>query len=373
MLAQLKAPESTTATNSLLPNTALPNLPVPAIAPPTSLPIDGLGDGLSLARLATELPPTADGKLLPLSGNGLPQPEPALAPQPQQAAKPDQPEAAVDLAAALEVNPTTAPVPIDPALPAAGVNASSTNVTSNAPSLPQVNLTASNTPNSTATPVNTPAVATEAGTSSGDQSAEYTFTERQQAELATKLSRADNETLRQEVVRSDATRTAATEFARVEPSAHTSPLNMARPAMEAPAPQSGLLNLPADRAQWSEPLAERIAWMLQKGGNTAELRLNPPHLGRIEVQFTLNGDQASIVMTTASAEVRDALQQSLPRLENLLQQSGLQLTDSQVAQQEGQTPEDQGFDTPAGDNAENNGEPHPGSTPIALGLIDTYA
>jgi flagellar hook-length control protein FliK len=223
-----------------------------------------------------------------------------------------------------------------------------------------------------------PTAPSDPGVSTGDQSGEFTFTERQQAELAARLSReqagdAERQVESQQGASVDTGKSAALEFSRQEPNTLTLPLNAPRPGMlEAPTAQNLTLSLPADKANWAEPLADRIAMMIQKGGNTAELRLNPPHLGRLEVQFTVNGDQASIVVSTASAEIRDALQQSLPRLEALLQNSGLQLADSQITDQQPRHADDlaheQQFD--AGEDVVESNE---NRSRVASGLIDTYA
>lgn len=377
MLAQLQPPAGAQPLNPLAPPNALIDASTLPRSPPapeisTALPTDmtAVTGGLTLL-IAT------DGNPLPLPGNPLPLPQSATAPQ---SATPALTEA--DGGALETADPAHPPAPIAPAsveLLAASTLAETLSATASLPGKvaaaggPQT-TTGQNglQPNTAATL--TPAVTADPGASGADQSGEFTFTERQQAELAAKLSREQHaEGARQESSKADTGKAAALEFSRIEPNPHMLPLNAARPGgLEAPTPQGLGLTLPADKASWAEPLAERIALMIQKGGNSAELRLNPPHLGRIEVQFTVNGDQASIVLTTASADIRDALQQSLPRLEALLQNSGLQLADSHITDQQSRHA-DESTPQPPFSPVEDGGEPAPISAPIVVGLIDTYA
>ena len=153
------------------------------------------------------------------------------------------------------------------------------------------------------------------------------------------------------------------------------------PAQQGTGTQSTLtqtidMSLLGNRAAWSEPLAQRLATIVSgRDVNSADLRLNPPHLGRIEVRITLHGDQASILLSTTNPEVREALQQALPRLDSLLENLGIQLAQSDVS--------DQGFDgflSPGDQRTAEQTEQATGEAAgpeqaqqIPLGIVDTYA
>ena len=132
------------------------------------------------------------------------------------------------------------------------------------------------------------------------------------------------------------------------------------------------LSLPADKANWAQPLADRISMLIKNGSHNAELRLSPPHLGRLEIQLSMNGDQASIVLSTSNPEIREALTQTLPRLDALLQNSGLKLADSQVTDHGSNPTPKPSFSGGSADVAES-GEPTPTPRALTIGLIDTYA
>ena len=98
---------------------------------------------------------------------------------------------------------------------------------------------------------------------------------------------------------------------------------------------------PVGHPNWSTELGDKMTWMVSSQRQQADLVLNPPQLGRIEVSLTVNGDQANAVFTSPNAAVREMLENSLPRLREILAGSGLNLGQADVgaqsfAQQQGQ-------------------------------------
>ncbi|MFT4797422.1 MAG: flagellar hook-length control protein FliK [Candidatus Azotimanducaceae bacterium] len=84
---------------------------------------------------------------------------------------------------------------------------------------------------------------------------------------------------------------------------------------------------------WSEAMAGRITLMVNQRISSARIHLNPPELGPIEVKVNVNNDQASVQFMSQSAQVRDALEQSVPRLREMLESAGFSLADSGVSDQ----------------------------------------
>lgn len=152
----------------------------------------------------------------------------------------------------------------------------------------------------------------------------------------------------------------------------------ASPAAQATTPgttgmsASSLLTLQGSPAEWAEPLAQRLAGLATRGANTAEVRLHPPSLGQLEVRITLNNDQASIFLASASPEVREALQQALPRLDSLLSSFGIELADSEIADRE-QHPFQQNGDESASPSGNGSGDEGDRRRAEPSGLIDAWA
>lgn len=83
---------------------------------------------------------------------------------------------------------------------------------------------------------------------------------------------------------------------------------------------------------WSQGLTERVTWMLQGNVQAAELKLNPAHLGPMEVKLSIQDDKASITFVTGHAQVKEAIDTAMPRLREMLEQQGLSLADVDVSQ-----------------------------------------
>ncbi len=83
-------------------------------------------------------------------------------------------------------------------------------------------------------------------------------------------------------------------------------------------------------ANWSNELGNKLTWMASSQRQQADLVLNPPQLGRVEISLTVNGDQASVVFASSNAEVRELLEGSLPRLREIMSGAGINLGEAQV-------------------------------------------
>ncbi len=103
-----------------------------------------------------------------------------------------------------------------------------------------------------------------------------------------------------------------------------------QPAQAEPA----MLRQPVAAERLAPELRERLAVMINSERLTAELRLDPPELGALQVRIQMNGDQAQVQIQTQNAQARDLLEQALPRLREMLQGQGIQLADANISQQQ---------------------------------------
>ena len=94
--------------------------------------------------------------------------------------------------------------------------------------------------------------------------------------------------------------------------------------------------LQLNREMASEQVAERVQMMLSKNLKNIDIRLDPPELGRMQIRMNMNGDGATVHFTVANQQARDVIEQSMPRLREMLAQQGVQLNDSSVHQQASQ-------------------------------------
>ena len=73
--------------------------------------------------------------------------------------------------------------------------------------------------------------------------------------------------------------------------------------------------------------------MMSKNLKNVDIRLDPPELGRLQIRLNVGGDGATVHFTVANQQARDVIEQSMPRLREMLAQQGVQLGDSSVQQQ----------------------------------------
>lgn len=86
--------------------------------------------------------------------------------------------------------------------------------------------------------------------------------------------------------------------------------------------------------EWKQELNERIIWMHNKAIPSAELRLNPQHLGPISIQINVDKDQqASILFNAHNAGVREAIEAAMPKLKDMLGAQQVTLAEANVSQQ----------------------------------------
>ncbi|WP_262965648.1 flagellar hook-length control protein FliK [Methylobacter psychrophilus] len=84
---------------------------------------------------------------------------------------------------------------------------------------------------------------------------------------------------------------------------------------------------------WDKAINQQVVWMIQNKLQTASLTINPPHLGPIQVMMQIDNQQATVQFVSAQSEVREALQNALPLLTDMLKQSGIQLGHADISSQ----------------------------------------
>ncbi|MBQ5948605.1 flagellar hook-length control protein FliK, partial [Massilia sp. ST3] len=94
--------------------------------------------------------------------------------------------------------------------------------------------------------------------------------------------------------------------------------------------------VPADRIParvgsqgWDNQVSQRIVYMVGKE-QAATLTLNPPDLGPVQVVLNVSNDQASVQFSSNQLEVRQALENAIPRLREMMSESGIALGNATV-------------------------------------------
>ncbi|MBI5437872.1 MAG: flagellar hook-length control protein FliK [Nitrosomonadales bacterium] len=98
---------------------------------------------------------------------------------------------------------------------------------------------------------------------------------------------------------------------------------------------SGLqaISSPLGSSGWAEEFSQKITWMGTQQNQVAELHLNPPNLGPLDVVLKISDNQATALFTSPHSAVRDAIENALPRLREMLADNGIMLGNTMVSDQ----------------------------------------
>ncbi|MBU2985837.1 flagellar hook-length control protein FliK [Saccharophagus degradans] len=136
--------------------------------------------------------------------------------------------------------------------------------------------------------------------------------------------------------------------------------------------------------QWAGMVAERAASMALQNIQFAELQLDPADLGPVHIKVTTHQDQATVVFTSANQQVREALDQSLAKLRDMMAEEGMDLVDASVSdqsaydQQDSNSSDDERTEQPALTEAEKQEreaqqQDQPTTNITATYGVDSYA
>lgn len=98
-------------------------------------------------------------------------------------------------------------------------------------------------------------------------------------------------------------------------------------------PTQATINTPISQDNWGDEFNQKITWLATSKDQTAELHLNPPQLGPMDVVLKVSGDQATALFTSPHAQVRDAIEQALPKLREMMADNGIMLGNATVSDQ----------------------------------------
>ncbi len=87
---------------------------------------------------------------------------------------------------------------------------------------------------------------------------------------------------------------------------------------------------------WSQAFNNQIMIMAGNGIQQAKLKLNPVHLGPVEVNIRLTKEKAVINLSSVQISTRDAIDGAIPRLKEMLNENGFSQVDVNVSHQDKQ-------------------------------------
>lgn len=133
---------------------------------------------------------------------------------------------------------------------------------------------------------------------------------------------------------------------------------------------------PVGHADWAKSIGDKMMMMVSRNMKVANIRLDPPNLGLMEVKITIGQDQQTQVnFVSQHAQVRDVLEAEIPRLRQMMEEQGINLLDVNVSDQpqngtsEFSDRQNEGQDLANGEDTEQSVDL---MDEVGLGLVDHY-
>jgi len=92
------------------------------------------------------------------------------------------------------------------------------------------------------------------------------------------------------------------------------------------------IEVPVKDAGWGDRIGERVLLMASNRLQSAEIRLSPAELGPLRVQIAIDDGAANVTFLAQHAVTREALEQAMPRLRELLAENGLTLNQTNIGE-----------------------------------------
>lgn len=87
------------------------------------------------------------------------------------------------------------------------------------------------------------------------------------------------------------------------------------------------------KREFAPNLMMRIQWMLNQSLKSAEILMDPPEMGPLSVKVQQTNGETSVLFQVSNSQTKDALDDNMQRLKEMLSEKGILLSDAQVEQQ----------------------------------------
>lgn len=84
---------------------------------------------------------------------------------------------------------------------------------------------------------------------------------------------------------------------------------------------------------WTQDVTDKVMWMSAQNLKSAEIKLDPAELGRLDIKIDMTQEQTQVSFSSAHAGVRESLESQMHRLRELFAQQGLHNVDVDVSDQ----------------------------------------
>lgn len=88
------------------------------------------------------------------------------------------------------------------------------------------------------------------------------------------------------------------------------------------------------RKDFADAVKNKVMVMISQKLQQADITLDPPELGNVQVRINLQGDAAAVNFVVQNSQAKDALEQHMNKLRDMLSESGVDVGDANVRQQQ---------------------------------------
>lgn len=82
---------------------------------------------------------------------------------------------------------------------------------------------------------------------------------------------------------------------------------------------------------WDQALSQKVIWMVAGEESSAQLSLNPPDLGPLQIVLSVSDQQIDASFISAHLDVREAIEAAAPKLKEMMDSAGLSLSGFSVS------------------------------------------
>ncbi|HEY8354987.1 MAG TPA: flagellar hook-length control protein FliK [Methylophilaceae bacterium] len=150
------------------------------------------------------------------------------------------------------------------------------------------------------------------------------------------------------------------------------------PSTGSASPANAPIMTPPGTEGWNQAIGQRILWMVGTTQQSATLTLNPPEMGTLQIIVHVQNDKTDASFFSDRPEVRQALQDGMDNLREMMREAGISLGQTSIgqrdrAEQEARRPHT-AHDTDA-DHSADEAEAMPAASRVRVGrgLVDTFA
>lgn len=102
------------------------------------------------------------------------------------------------------------------------------------------------------------------------------------------------------------------------------------------------------RKDFANAVKDKVMVMVNQRLQQVEIQLDPPELGNVHVRLNLQSEQANVSFLVQNQQAKEALEQQMGKLRDMLQESGVDVGDANVAQQQQSQQEGKGHSMAGG-------------------------